>query len=751
MQAIILKNLLRRKGRTILTVLGISLGVAAIIGLGAMASGLETGYSSMLAGSKADLVISQPDTFDISFSSVDDRLGDELLKIPEVAAVSAMIQGFVQTEGSPYFFVFGYPKDSFVLNRFQIVEGVSLFDRQAQRMRGKPVMLGSAAAETLDKKAGDSMRFGGSAYRVVGIYQTGDAFEDSGAVFNLPDAQELLGKPRQVSLFYIQLKDPNVRERLIARAERLWPNLELSTTAELDNKQMMGDVLKGYAWVIAGLAIVLGGIGMMNAQLMSVYERTREIGVLRAVGWDRKRVLFMILGESLIVCLAGGLIGIALGWLFLVWVTSTAVVFGATAANLSADLIVQAVVIVLVLGLVGGLYPAYRATRLQPVEALRYEGGSGGGRAHRLPIGGLALQSLWQRRTRTLLTVSVIAITVGAIMSLEAMVRGMTSQMTDLTRGMGAEVMVRQADIADTSFSAVDERIGSQIAAMPEVAYVSGMLMTAVMLPESGSFFLIQGYAPNEYAIRHLKLEAGKLIKSNREIMIGHTIAEVMNKKVGDTIDLSGSRFRVVGIYTSSISWEELGGVITLRSAQSFMGRPRKVTMYGVRLHDPSQAKAVVEKLNQNPAIHASLSGEFMEQLPDMEASDAMMGGISVLAIAVGGLGVMNTMLMAVFERTREIGVLRAVGWRRRAVLGMILRESLMLAFIGGLSGILVAFLLSFLMVSAPMIGEMLTPIFEWDVFVRAILVALLLGIVGGLYPAYRATLLQPVEALRYE
>jgi putative ABC transport system permease protein len=174
--------------------------------------------------------------------------------------------------------------------------------------------------------------------------------------------------------------------------------------------------------------------------------------------------------------------------------------------------------------------------------------------------------------------------------------------------------------------------------------------------------------------------------------------------------------------------------------------------MYMVKIHDPSQAREVVEIINtQFPEVHASLTGEFAEQMPDFEAIDAMMAAISFLAIFVGGLGVMNTMLMAVLERTREIGVLRALGWRRRRILGMILQEAVLLGILGGFTGILIALGLGFLFSKTPMVGEMLAPVWEMDIFIRAIAIALFLGILGGIYPAIRATRLQPIEALRYE
>src|SRR5512134_1765023 len=114
-----LKNLFRRKIRTLLTMLGISIGVAAIIGLQAMAGGVKSGYGSMISGSKADLILSQPDAFDIAYSVVDESVGSQISAMPEVSQISGMIQGFVQAEDQPYFFVFGYPEDSFILDRFQ--------------------------------------------------------------------------------------------------------------------------------------------------------------------------------------------------------------------------------------------------------------------------------------------------------------------------------------------------------------------------------------------------------------------------------------------------------------------------------------------------------------------------------------------------------------------------------------------------------------------------------------------------------
>jgi ABC-type antimicrobial peptide transport system permease subunit len=742
------KNLLRRKARTLLTVLGISIGVTAMILLGSLADGLDVGYTDMLTGSQADLVLSQPQSFDVGYSSVEAEAGEALAAMPEVQEVAGFLQGYTQAEGIPFFIVFAHTPGSFALDRYQLIEGQNLHSAGTGGSRGKPVMLGKAAAEALDKSVGDTLRITGATYRIVGIYETGDALEDSGALMDLAEAQSLLGKPRQLSLFYVRLKNSQLAERLTERVDRLWPDLELSGASEFADRQLLVDVMDAYVWVIGGLAIVIGGVGMMNSQLMAVVERTREIGLLRAVGWSSRRVLLMILGESVTVGLLGGALGIAVAMLTLFLIREWALFFGAV---VQAGLILEALSVALVLGMLGGAYPAWRASRLPPVEALRYEGGSLGG-VRRLPIGGMAFQSLWQRSARTLLTLGAIGLTVGAIMALEAVVRGTMASMTEMGLGGGAEIMVRQADIADTSLSAIDKRIGDSLAALPQVESVSGMIMTVAIMPDSGGFFIVLGYSPSEYSIRRFTLVEGKRISGNHQLMIGRMMAEAMEKDVGDTIEISGVRFRITGIYESGGGWEEMGGVVSLRDGQALAGRPRKVTLYEVSVRDPSQADLLVEDINARfPEVHSALTGEFADQMPDLKNAEVMINTISVLAIAVGGLGVLNTMLMAVMERTRELGILRALGWPARAVLGLILREAVLIGLLGGVAGTLVAFALTALMRAAPMVGEAFDPRWEWDVFVRAFAVAMLLGVAGGLYPAYRATRLQPVEALRYE
>ncbi|MCK4316522.1 MAG: ABC transporter permease, partial [Anaerolineae bacterium] len=226
----ILKNLFRRRGRTILTLLGISIGVAAIVALGAMAEGLRAGYTAMISGSQADLVLTQAGMMDITMGGVEETVADQLRAWPEVTDVDGMLMGNVQAEDAPYFFIFGYAPQGFAIAHFRIVEGEGL--AEVRGVRGKPLILGRGAAQSLGKEVGDALRITGGAFRIVGIYETGDAFEEGGAVIPLEEAQSLLLQPRRVSMFYIRLRDPGDEARLRARVERHFSDLILSTTSE---------------------------------------------------------------------------------------------------------------------------------------------------------------------------------------------------------------------------------------------------------------------------------------------------------------------------------------------------------------------------------------------------------------------------------------------------------------------------------------------------------------------------------------
>jgi len=788
----IFKNLARRKGRTILTVVGIGVGAAAIVALGAVAEGMRAGYTEMAQGSRADLILTQAGALDVTMGSVDETVAGQLRAWPEVADVDGMLIGNVQAEESAYFFLFGYDPQGFAIAHFRIVEGQAL--RDVRGLRGKPLILGREAAESQHKAVGDTFHVTGGVFRIVGIYETGDAFEESGAVIPLQEAQNLLLQPHRVSLLYVRLRDPAGEARLRARVERSLPDLALSTTSEFANRQQMISLVEGIAWGVAALAVLVGGVGMTNTLFMSVLERTREIGLLRATGWRRGQVLRLILGESLALSWLGGLAGIGLGIVAALLVSGSLSYVGALGVRFSPGLFARALGTVVVLGLVGGAYPAWWASRLLPLEALQYEGGTasrtrGQGRgirrflaslgmtapwspirnphprvltgAIRTPVYSRAqsairnlpssLRSLWRRRTRTALTLLGTGVGIAAIVALGGITRGMLAMFTAMLTGSQADLMAIQADTSDAYYSVIDERVGARIAARPDVESVAGMIYV-VAGTEKMPLLMGFGYHPREFGIRRFRIVAGQPLAARRQVIVGRQAAQKMGLEVGDTLRLLESNFRVVGFYETGVPYEDNGVVIGLQEGQALSGKPHQVMIYLIKVRDPRQAAGIQDELKVAfPDLDVSLASNVAESMPEMQRMDQYVGAISLLAVFVGGVGMLNTMLMSVLERTREIGVLRALGWRQRRVLGMVLREALLLGVVGGACGILLGVGLAWIASQIPGSAGAIDPHYEVDLFVRALVVASVTGAIGGLYPAWRATRMRPVEALRYE
>jgi ABC-type antimicrobial peptide transport system permease subunit len=533
--------------------------------------------------------------------------------------------------------------------------------------------------------------------------------------------------------------------------ERSFPDLTLSTTSEFANRQQMIEIMEGFAWVISALAIIVGGLVMTNTLWMSVFERTQEIGLLRALGWRRGQVLRLILGESLALSLLGGLVGIGLGIVSVLSLVDDLGFFGVVGVQFTPKLFFQAIVTVTVLGLVGGAYPALWASRLLPLEALRYEGG-GGSRESRFVLGGMTVRNLWRRRTRTALTTLAIGVGIATIVALRGLSTGFIESFNALAMGGEADLVAVEADISDMGYSTVNERVGARLSTLADVEAVAGIGF-AFEMSEENSLLVILGYHPRQFAIRRFRIVEGEPLTTNRQVIVGHQAAEVFGVDVGDTLRILDSGFRVVGIFETGAALEDNGVVVSLRDAQRIGGRPRQVSMYVIKLRDPEQAEAVRANLDSKfDEIDVSLTAEFAENLPDFQSMDMMVEQISFLAIIIGGVGMLNTMLMSVLERTREIGVLRALGWRRRQVIGIILLEALTLGTVGGICGILLGMGMAWGLTQLPgVIGGMLTPRYHVEMLGQALAVALVTSGLGGLYPAWRATRMRPVEALRYE
>ncbi|NJN16219.1 MAG: FtsX-like permease family protein [Oscillochloris sp.] len=743
------KNLWRRKIRSGLTILGIAVGVAAVVVLSAFGEGLANGFGATGASSDADLLVSQSDAMMLMLGAIDESVGRDMARVNGVDQVAGSIVGILSLPEAPYFMVNGEEPRSFAMQRYKLLEGRAAVGK-------RELMLGRQSAENFNKRVGEKFRINEISYQIVGIYETGASFEDNGAVIGLEDAQRAFDKRRQVNYFKLKLDDIRELDAVKAAIEAEWPDLAAIRSGDPTSQDDILQVYRSMGWVLGLFAVLVGGLGMMNAMLMSVIERTREIGVLRAMGWRRWRVVRMIIGEALTVALIGGVIGLALGLGVITLGANSAAVGGMLEGAFQPIMAVQAFTIAIVLGLVGGGYPAWRAAKLAPVEAMRAESGASvkSGPIVRmlgLVLRGNAARNLLRRPTRSLMTMIGLGLGVGFIVALNGIAVGVEEIMTDMLSAGQADIIVEQAGASDAAFSSIDERLVTQLAHHPAVKETSSMVFGTANVPGL-PFFIVYGVDPREGYIAHYRVREGRSIQRSGELILGRMAANGLEKNVGDTLRMAGASFEIVGIYESGVSYEDAGGVITLKEAQRIFGKPRQVSFVSVTLHDPGRAKEVAAELERRiPDLMVAPTADLTERMQDFASMDAAFGALSALMLLVGGIVMMNVMLMSVFERTREIGVLRALGWGSRRVLRTVLAEALILGVLSAIAGIAIGIGLNGLIGLIPDYGEMLSPKYTPELLTQVVVMALGLGAVGGLLPAWRAVRLSPLEALRYE
>lgn len=745
----ILSNLWRRKTRTLLTVLGIAVGVAAIVAFSAFGEGFASGLERTFSSPESDLTVAQKDAMMLLLSSVEEEVGVELKQLPGVEEVTGTVAGFVTLPNSPYFVVMGQDPRGFAIHHYQITEGRPLAGR-------REILLGRITAKNFDKRVGSQFAIKGMRFDVVGIYETGVSFEDGGAVIPLTDAQGLFDKQKHVSYFNVKVSVVRRIDEVKAKIEQHWPELDAARGGEPSAQSESLNLYRSFGWFLGIFAVLVGGVGMMNTMLMSVLERTREIGVLRALGWRRRRVIGMILGESLVLATCGGVIGIGLGVGLTRLVQFVPAVESMLRGIFTPMMFIQAFVVALVLGVVGGIYPAWRASRLAPIEAMRAEGSASvssgkvaGFFAH--VFGGSALRNLWRRPTRTLVTLVGLGIGVGFVVALLALTEGFSVTFTQLGSAGEFELLAEQANVSDASLSVIDERVADEVARNPFVKSVSKMVLGMTSAPGL-PYFIVFGIDPEEDYVQHYRVREGRAIGRAHEIMLGRFAANSLKQGVGDVVRIAGSNYTIVGIFENGSAFEDAGGAISLADAQSAFRKPRQISFLGIAVTDPARAEEIALELERDyPKISVARVAEFAERMNDMKTTYAVVNALTILTMLVGGIVMMNVMLMSVFERTQEIGVLRALGWRRRRIMRMILAESLVLSLLSAVVGIALGMALAYLFALEPTLGIFLLPSYTREMFAQVLALALVLGVIGGLYPAWRATNLRPIDALRYE
>lgn len=362
-------------------------------------------------------------------------------------------------------------------------------------------------------------------------------------------------------------------------------------------------------------------------------------------------------------------------------------------------------------------------------------------------------KNMFRRKARTFLTIGGIAIAIAVVIFLSIFADGLSSQMSTLMSSEGAKITLMQSGIADISFSAIDEEIGKAISGFPEVKQISGLLLQLVPVEEK-PFMLILGINPDEAYIDHFRIIAGENTIAHGDLILGRMAADFFSKGPGDILTIQEHQMRISGIFETGTGFEDAGAVISLAIAQDIFMKHDQVSLYRINVEDIEDEQLEVlkqEMAEQYPQVSAYLSSDFGRNTPDIQTLDTVSSAISLIGLIAGALGTTNTMVMNVFERTREIGTFRAIGWRRRRVMGMVVGEAVVMSLFGGIVGILMGFGLALMMSQLPVFAGYFALKVSIETLISGIILAVMLGILGSIIPAWWASRLSPMEALKYE
>jgi len=408
-----IESLSGNKMRSGLTVLGIVIGVAAVIAMLAVGNGAQASITGSISSIGTNLLFvfkgsadGQQGPRSRNTSGNNDRpltLADaEAITDPFAAPSVELVAPVIQGNGTLAFggensttTITGVTPDYSAVRNLELAEG-EFVNEEHMLGRMSVVVLGPDAADAIfghhDGVVGETIRVEGQPFRVIGVLAAkgGGAFgsEDGNAYIPFTTAQARLIKRSthdEVDVIYVQAATaetvPQASEEItnILRQRHRTPigadDFTVFTQQDfLKTFETITGVLTIFLGGIAGISLLVGGIGIMNIMLVSVTERTREIGLRKALGARKKDILLQFLTESSLLSLIGGVIGILFGWLIAFAVGQVATATGNNFQPIvGTNAILLSTSFSAIIGLFFGIYPASRAASLEPVEALRYE------------------------------------------------------------------------------------------------------------------------------------------------------------------------------------------------------------------------------------------------------------------------------------------------------------------------------------------------------------------------------------------
>lgn len=386
-----------------------------------------------------------------------------------------------------------------------------------------------------------------------------------------------------------------------------------------------------------------------------------------------------------------------------------------------------------------------------------------------MPFLRLAFNNLLRHRTRSLLTMVGIAASVAVLFSIISFNRGFEAGLSREVARTGLHFMVVPSGCPHEVAALVlhgaviptylDQQVLGRVRDFSGIEIASPMLVTQAPNPARNRVDLVYGMEMADLA--RLKPQwriEGRAPAAGDEALLGAEVAEHDGIAIGDTLQYPTAEqpFTVVGILEKSGGQDDAFVYLPLAAVQRMMQRPTSISAIGVRVSEAGQVEAIARALSEAiPGIQIVTMNQVVTSLATLAAAAKVLTlSIAAIAVLISAVGVMNSILMAIFERTSEIGMIRAIGASRGDIFRIILKETVLLTLAGGLAGIVLAItgaglIESFVRQFMPYVpsGRMIG--FDLGLAAACLAFSVGMGVLAGLYPAWRAAKINPIEAIK--
>lgn len=366
----------------------------------------------------------------------------------------------------------------------------------------------------------------------------------------------------------------------------------------------------------------------------------------------------------------------------------------------------------------------------------------------------IALKNLLRNKIRSSLTVLGVGVGIGVFISLLSISRSIQMQAQDVVKSYHFDISIQSKEASTPISSSIDQSIAAKIRDLDGIKSVASLIIGSRRV-KWNQFFMVMGAAPNERLISQIGLIEGQTFSTGQnELIIGERLAKRLGVSVNDMLKISqNAYFKITGIYRLGSRIFDNAAIVNIEKAQRILNRGNHVNLIIAYASHEKDIPQHINTINQNfPALSAKKGSDFISKIRIFRTLDAFVSAISFISIFSCCVMVINTLLMAISERIKEIGILMAIGWNRIMIMKTIALEALLICTFGYAVGGLLGWLFLWILNHRNIVGFGWIPVYpDTNIMALSFLLSILLGIVSAVYPGIIATKMLPAKALTYE